>query len=94
MFVVADIPVLAMAMAQADGCFIRVGSRSIKQSSGYDLVHLFIASEGMSGVIIEATPKSMPVATVMGSVKAPSLRGMRWSKLWWRCAGAVWTSPL
>src|SRR4051812_13934066 len=41
--------VLKMQVALADGRLIEVGSRSIKQSSGYDLLHLFVGSEGTLG---------------------------------------------
>ncbi len=37
--------VLALEIVLANGDVIRTGSRSVKQSSGYDLNHLFIGSE-------------------------------------------------
>lgn len=57
--------VLKMQVALADGRLITVGSRSIKQSSGYDLLHLFVGSEGTLGVITEATLKLVPVPQYM-----------------------------
>ena len=62
--------VLAIEVALADGRLIQTGARSIKQASGYDLLHLFIGSEGTLGVITQATLKLMPVPTVMSSVVA------------------------
>ena len=61
---------LAMEVALADGRLIHLGSRSIKQSSGYDLLHLFIGSEGTLGVTTQATLILKPVPTVMSSVVA------------------------
>src|SRR5690606_21364102 len=57
--------VLRMQVALADGRLITVGSRSVKQSSGYDLLHLFVGSEGTLGIITEATLKLVPVPTYM-----------------------------
>jgi D-lactate dehydrogenase (cytochrome) len=62
--------VLKMQVALADGRLIHVGSRSVKQSSGYDLLHLFVGSEGTLGVITEATLKLVPVPTHMSAVVA------------------------
>jgi D-lactate dehydrogenase (cytochrome) len=53
--------VLRMQVVLADGRTIEAGSRSVKQSSGYDLAHLFIGSEGTLGLITEATLKLVPI---------------------------------
>ncbi len=53
--------VLKMQVALADGRLIQVGSRSVKQSAGYNLLQLFVGSEGTLGIITEATLKLAPV---------------------------------
>ncbi len=62
--------VLAMQVALADGRLIHVGSRSVKQSAGYDLLHLFVGSEGTLGVITAATLKLVPVPQFMSAALA------------------------
>ncbi|NNK90983.1 MAG: FAD-binding protein, partial [Acidimicrobiia bacterium] len=52
--------VLAMTVVLSDGRVIKTGSRSVKQSAGYDLRHLIIGSEGTLGLVTSATLKVAP----------------------------------
>lgn len=62
--------VLRMEVALADGRLIHVGSRSIKQASGYNLMQLFVGSEGTLGFITQATLKLVPVPQFMSAIIA------------------------
>lgn len=62
--------VLALQVALADGRLIRTGSRSIKQSAGYNLTQLFVGSEGTLGIITEATIKLVPISQYMSAMIA------------------------
>lgn len=52
--------VLGLEVVLADGQVLKVGSRCHKNKSGFDLLHLFVGSEGMTGVITEATLRMIP----------------------------------
>ena len=52
--------VLGLEVVLADGAVLRCGSRCHKNKTGFDLVGLFVGSEGMLGVVSEATLRLIP----------------------------------
>jgi len=52
--------VLGLEVVLADGTLVRVGGRTHKNKTGFDLTGLFVGSEGLLGVITEATLRLLP----------------------------------
>jgi glycolate oxidase len=61
---------LGIEVALADGSLLRTGRRTVKGVTGYDLVGLFVGSEGTLGVITEATLRLRPAPLASGTLLA------------------------
>jgi glycolate oxidase subunit GlcD len=60
--------VLGLEVVLADGTIVRVGGRTHKNKTGFDLVGLFVGSEGMLGVVTEATLRLLPLPPARASL--------------------------
>jgi glycolate oxidase len=62
--------VLGLEVVLVDGTIVRLGARTLKNKTGFDLVGLFVGSEGMLGVVTEATLRLLPLPPARGSLSA------------------------
>ena len=53
--------VLGMTVVLADGAVVRLGRRTAKGVTGYDLVGLMVGSEGTLGIIVDVTLRLLPL---------------------------------
>jgi glycolate oxidase len=53
--------VLGLEVVLSDGTIVKLGSRTHKNKTGFDLARLFVGSEGMLGIVTEATLKLLPL---------------------------------
>jgi glycolate oxidase len=68
--------VLGLQVALADGTLVRVGGRTVKNKSGFDLVGIFVGAEGLLGLVTEITLRLLPAppARAVLSVSFPDAR--------------------
>ena len=53
--------VLGLEVVLADGTLVRLGSRTHKNKTGFDFTRFLVGSEGLLGVVTEATLKLLPL---------------------------------
>jgi glycolate oxidase len=62
--------VLGLEVVLADGTVARLGGRTHKNKTGFDLARFFVGSEGMLGVVTEATLKLLPLPPYRAALSA------------------------
>ena len=62
--------VLGLQVALADGTLVRVGGRTMKNKSGFDLVGIFVGSEGLLGIVTEITLRLIPAPPARAALSA------------------------
>jgi glycolate oxidase len=66
--------ILGLEVVLMDGTVVRVGGRTHKNKTGFDLVGLFVGSEGMLGIVTEATLRLIPHPPARAAVIATFAR--------------------
>ena len=62
--------VLGLEVVLADGRVLRTGGRTHKNKTGFDLIGMFVGSEGLLGVVTEATLRLLPLPPARASLSA------------------------
>lgn len=62
--------VLGLEVVLPNGTILRLGGRVHKNKTGFDLVSLFVGSEGMLGIVTEATLRLLPLPPARATISA------------------------
>ncbi|MFZ4115428.1 MAG: FAD-binding oxidoreductase [Chthoniobacterales bacterium] len=62
--------ILGLQVALADGTLVRVGGRTHKNKTGFDLIGMFVGSEGLLGIITEVTLRLLPMPPARATLSA------------------------
>ena len=62
--------VLSLEVVLADGRVLRTGGRTHKNKTGFDLIGSFVGSEGLLGIVTEATLRLLPLPPARASLSA------------------------
>jgi len=62
--------VLGLEVVLADGTVVRLGGRTHKNRTGFDMIGLFTGSEGMLGIVTEATLRLLPLPPARSALLA------------------------
>src|SRR5207249_959500 len=62
--------VLGLEVVLANGDVLRTGGRTHKNKTGFDLIGMFVGSEGLLGVVTEATLRLLPLPPARASLSA------------------------
>src|SRR5881398_26691 len=62
--------VIGLEIALANGDVLRTGGRVHKNKTGFDLIGLFVGSEGMLGVVTEITLRLLPLPPARATISA------------------------
>src|SRR3954453_2302288 len=62
--------VLGLEVVLANGEILRIGGRVHKNKTGFDLIGLFVGSEGMLGIVTEATLSLLPLPPARATLSA------------------------
>ena len=71
--------VLGLEVVLADGKLLQLGGRTHKNKTGFDLHRIFVGSEGLLGIVTQATLKCLPLPPTeppcrLASTARPRLR--------------------